>query len=201
MVGFSVAPSWDIYIVPSAGGVAENVCAGCGEVTDWSPDGKRILGNTLDGKAWMLDLGSRRKSDLLKTQRWIATVNFSPDGRWFDFEVVDKGFHTYIAHLEEVPVPERDWIAVTENAEPGNWSPDGKLLYAVSYIDGHKCIWARHFDPRTQQPVGELFPVFHAHSPRLVLASEQELSLAGGKMVLGMTDRTGNIWMAEWKEQ
>jgi Tol biopolymer transport system component/DNA-binding winged helix-turn-helix (wHTH) protein len=201
MVAFSEATSWDIYIVPSGSGVAENVCAGCGEATDWSSDGKRIIGNTLDGRAWMLDLASRRKGDLLNTQRWIATDSFSPDGRWFEFLVVDKGFHAYIARLDEVPVPERDWIAVMEDGEAQIWSPDGKLLYATSYRDGHWCIWARHLDPGTQQPVGEPFPVFHAHSPRLLLASERELSIAGSKMVLGLAERTGNVWMAQWKEQ
>jgi Tol biopolymer transport system component/DNA-binding winged helix-turn-helix (wHTH) protein len=201
MVAFSESPSWDIYLVPSSGGVAENVCAKCGEVTDWSADGKRIIGNALNGQAWMLDLASRRKNDLLNTHQWTATQYFSPDGRWFDFLVVDKGFHTYIARLDEAPVPERNWIDVMENAEPANWSPDGKLIYVVSYSDGHGCIWARRLDPGTQHPVGEPFPVFHAHRPRLLLASQQELSIAGNKMVLGMSERTGNIWMAEWKGQ
>jgi Tol biopolymer transport system component len=200
-VGFSEArSSWDVYLVSSNGGVAEKVCAGCGEVTDWSSDGKRLIGNTQDGKAWILDLDSRRKSDLLNTQRWVATDSISPDGRWFSFLVVDKRFHAYIARIDEAPVPERDWIALMEDGEAHTWSPDGKLLYATSYRDGHWCIWARRLDPITRQPVGEPIPVLHAHSPRLSLASEPELGIAGSKMVFSMAERTGNIWMAEWKE-
>jgi hypothetical protein len=102
LAAFSESPLWDIYIVPSDGGVAENVCAECGEATDWSQDGKRIIGNTLNGQAFVLD-------------------------------------------------------------------------------------------PRTQHPMGEPFQLLHAHSPRFLLASEQELSIAGSEMVLGMTERTGNI--------
>ena len=200
MVGFSESPTWDVYVVPSGGGVADKVCERCGEVTDWSSDGKRIIGNTLSGQAWILDLASRRKSDLLNTRRWTATDYFSPDGRWFDFLVVDKGFRSYIARLDEAPVPEKDWIGVMEHGEASIWSPDGRLIYAVSDKDGHSCVWARRLDPGTQRPVGEPFPVFHSHRPEIVLASEQELSLAGNRLVVGMTERTGDIWMAEWKE-
>jgi hypothetical protein len=74
------------------------------------------------------------------------------------------------------------------------------LLYATSDRDGHWCIWAQRLHPASRQRVGAPFAVFHAHNPRLSLASERELSLAGNKMIFGIGDRTGNIWMEEWKE-
>ena len=200
MVSFSISPSWDVYVMPSTGGVADMVCEGCGEATDWSSDGKRIIGNTVDGRAWVLDLASRRRSDLLATRHWIATDSFSPDNLWFSFLGVDNAFHAYIARVSEIPVPESEWIEVIDG-EAQTWSPDGNLLYATSYRDGHYCIWARRLHPATRQPVGAPFAVFHFHNARLSLASEQELSIAGNKMVFSMGERTANIWMAEWKER
>lgn len=202
-ISFSETLSWNVYIVPSTGGAPEMVCESCGEATDWSADGKRILGNTLDGRAWVFDLTSHRKSDLLATRHWVATDAFSPDNRWFSFVDVKYDFHrAYIAPVLDAPVPENAWIDIIDG-EAEAWSPNGNLLYATSKRDGHLCIWAQRLNPVTKRPVGAPFPVFHSHNTRLSLANQTEntLSLAGNKMVFSMGERAGNIWMAEWKEQ
>jgi hypothetical protein len=89
------------------------------------------------------------------------------------------------------------------DGEAWAWSPDGNLLYVASSRDGHDCIWARRLHPVTKRPVGEPFAVFHSHSARLAFSNQIETTLAVGnnKLVFGMGERTGNIWMAEWKEQ
>ena len=192
-----------VFVVPSGGGAPEAVCPECGEVTDWSFNGKRIIGNTADGRTWILDPVSHAKRDLLATQHWIATDSFSPDGRWFSFvEIGPGGARTYVAPASEQPVPESAWIAVMDG-EAWAWSPDGNLLYVTSWRDGHLCIWAQHLHPVTKQPVGEPFAVFHSHSTRLSLSNQIEhtLGVADNKLVFSMGERTGNIWMAEWKEQ
>jgi serine/threonine protein kinase/Tol biopolymer transport system component len=200
---FGQSSDWNVFVVPSSGGVAEMVCRHCGEVTDWSPDGKRIIGNTVDGKAWVVDLVSRQKSDLLATRRWIATDKFSPDGRWFGFlDAGSSGPHAYIAPASSQPVPESAWITVMDGETLG-WSPDGNLLYVTSLRDGHACIWARRLQPVTKRPVGEPFAVFHSHSARLSFSNQIERTVGIGtnKLVFSMGERTGNIWMAEWKEE
>jgi eukaryotic-like serine/threonine-protein kinase len=197
----SLSPN--VYIVPSAGGTPEMVCKGCGEVTDWSPDGHRIIGNTADGQSWIVDLVSGRKRDLLATRRWIATDSFSPDGRWFSFiEIGSTALRSYLAPTSEQPVPESAWIPVMDG-EAWAWSPDGNLLYVTSWRDGHLCIWARHLDPATKRPVGEPFAVFHSHSARLSLSNQIEhvVAVGGNKLIFSMGERTGNSWMAEWKQQ
>ena len=200
LVSFNELPSDNVYVVPSNGGVAENVCTGCGEATGWSSDGKRILGNTSDGKAWVLDVATRTRTDLLATRRWTATWRFSPDNRWFSFIVVGKDtFRAYIARVDDAPVPEGKWIEIMNNGDEEAWSHDGNLLYGQSERDGHLCIWAQRVHPTTRQPVGAPFAVFHAHSPRRPLAPENILSITTNKIVFGMAERTGNIWMAEWK--
>ena len=47
------------------------------------------------------------------------------------------------------------------------------------------------------------FATFHAHSLRRTLAIPLERTLFVGRdsIVFGISERTGNIWMAEWKEQ
>jgi Tol biopolymer transport system component len=202
-VGFSESPLWNVYTMPSAGGVPEMVCERGGEITGWSPDGKRAIGNTVDGRAWVLDLVSRRKSDLLATRRWVATDTFSPDARWFSFIVsYGTGQRAYIAPARTFPVAESAWVYVIDG-EAWAWSPDGNQLYAISARDGHTCIWAQHLHPVTKRPVGAPFAVFHFHNARMSLANpaESTLSVAGDRMVFSMGERTGNIWMAEWKER
>lgn len=200
---FNGSASGNVFVVPSSGGTPEMVCRGCGEVTDWSPDGKGIIGNTEDGRAWIMDVVSRSKRDLLATRRWIATDTFSADGRWFSFiDVGSSRMHAYIAPTSDQPVPESAWIAVMDG-EVWAWSPDGNLLYLTSWRDGYLCIWARHLHPVTKQPVGEPFAVFHSHSTRISLSNQIEhtLGVAGNKLVFSMGERTGNIWMADWKER
>jgi Tol biopolymer transport system component len=192
-----------VFVVPSGGGAPEAVCPECGEITDWFTNGKRIIGNTRDGRTWILDPVSHAKRDLLATQHWIATDSFSPDGRWFSFvEIGPGGARAYVAPASEQPVPENAWIAVMDG-EAWAWSPDGNLLYVTSLRDGHLCIWGQHLHPVTKQPVGEPFAVFHSHSTRLSLSNQIEhtLGVADNKLVFSMGERTGNIWMAEWKEQ
>jgi serine/threonine protein kinase len=200
---FGQSSDWNVFVVPTTGGLPEMVCRQCGEVTDWSLDGKRIIGNTVDGRAWVLDLVSHHKSDLLATQRWIATDKFSPDGRWFGFmDAGSSGKHAYIAPASGQPVPESAWIAVMDGETQG-WSPDGNLLYATSWRDGHACIWAQRLQPVTKQPVGEPFAVFHFHSARRSFSNQIERTLGVGtnKLVFSMGERAGNIWVADWKEQ
>jgi serine/threonine protein kinase/Tol biopolymer transport system component len=193
----------NIFVVSSSGGAPELVCKQCGEVTDWSTDGKRIIGNTPTGHAWVVDLASRQKTDLLATRRWIAADRFSPDGRWFSFIADDSGGqHAYVAPTSEQPVPESAWISVMDG-EVWAWSPDGNLLYVNSWRDGHECIWARRLRPATKQPIGEPFAIFHSHSARIAISNQVEKAMAigGNRLVFSMGERTGNIWMAEWKEQ
>jgi serine/threonine protein kinase len=199
-VSFSESPLWNVSIVPATGGAPEMVCEACGEATDWTLDGKRIIGNTVDGRPWVLDLVSRKRSDLLTTRHWIATNFFSPDGRWFTF-LDGTTWRGYVSPVVEGPVQESAWIEIVQD-EPSIWSPDGKLVYQRSNRDGYLCIWAQRLDAASKRPVGPPIAVFHSHNARLSLTNQTEgrfFDVAGGTLVFSMGERTGNIWMAEWK--
>jgi hypothetical protein len=109
--------------------------------------------------------------------------------------------HAYVAPFRGgQAIGEREWVDIIDG-EVRQWSPDGKLLYATSYRDGHRCIWAQRVNPATKHPVGAPFAVYHSHNARVSLANQGDLtlSLAGGKLVFTMGERNGNIWMAEFK--
>ena len=68
--------------------------------------------------------------------------------------------------------------------------------------DGFRCIWAQRLDPATKHPVGSPFAIFHSHSAKLSLANQEAVLLpvvGRDKMFFSMGERTGNIWIAEFK--
>jgi hypothetical protein len=79
------------------------------------------------------------------------------------------------------------------------WSPDGSTLYFLAQRDGFRCIWGRHLNPATKEPVGEIFPVFHAHNARLSLMglSVPGPTIARNNAVFAQAERGGNIWIGK----
>ena len=190
---------WDIYIVPTTGGAAEIVCEDCGEATDWSPDGKYLLGNSVDGRLYLLEVASRRRIDLVALSgRWFAGGTFSPDGRWITFLEVGLPSREHIAPFQgETSAPENDWVSIL--SELDEWSPDGTVVYGISDHDGFNCIWAQRVDRDTKRPVGSPLPIFHSHGARRTVSGG--ISLGREKMVFDMAERTGNLWTAQWKSR
>jgi Tol biopolymer transport system component len=179
------------------------LCEDCGQLTAWSRDGNRALGNSIHGRVWLLDLASRRRADLLtRPGSHLAGADFSPDDRWISFLEIDRGtFRTHIVPFQdEGPIGESAWIPIASGGS-GPWSPDGRLIYFPSGRDGFTCFWAQRLDPATKRLTGDPFPIFHSHGSRRSLANQNEVGLFVGrdKVVFWMGERTGNIWMAEWK--
>jgi WD40 repeat protein len=174
------------------------ICEDCGQATDWSPDGRYLVGNSLDGRVLLLDSSSHRRTDLVALQgRWFAGGRFSPDGRWITFLDANSWREVIAPFRGDTPAEESTWISVL--AELCRWSPDGSLVYGCSDHDGFSCIWAQRLEPATKRPVGAPLPIFHAHGARQV--SSAAVSIGRDRIVFDMAERTGNIWMAEWKER
>jgi len=195
----SFAGDGKLHVMPVSGGTAEVVCENCGEATDWSPDGKRLIGDNEEGQTWVFEVASHLKTDLLPSGRRGGVGAFSPDNRWCVF-VEFTTARTYVAPLDKLPIPESAWLFVVDNWYDTEWY--GNLIYSVSDRDGFSCIWAQRLDAVTKRPVGAPFAVFHAHNARISLADTGEpyLSISRDKMLFTMAEHTGNIWMAEWKE-
>jgi hypothetical protein len=71
------------------------------------------------------------------------------------------------------------------------------MVYGTSGQDGFSCIWAQRLDRATKRPTGPPFAILHEHGARLIVLDE--VSVGRDKMVFEMAERTGNIWMAQWK--
>jgi Tol biopolymer transport system component/predicted Ser/Thr protein kinase len=188
---------WDIHLVPATGGAAEMICEDCGQATDWSPDGRYLLGNSLDQRVLLLESSSHRRIDLVALPgRSFAGGGFSPDGRWITFLDTNLWREVIAPFRGHTPAQESTWISVL--GELKWWSPDGSLVYGPSFHDGFSCIWAQRLEPATKRPIGAPLPIFHAHGARQVSGG---VSIGRDRIVFDMAERTGNIWMAEWKER
>ena len=78
------------------------------------------------------------------------------------------------------------------------------MIYNISERDGFRCVWAQRVNPVTKRPLGDPFAVFHSHNARLSLGTGTDVTFSDvgpDKIVFNMSERTGNIWMAEWKER
>jgi Tol biopolymer transport system component len=182
------------------GGVPEKLCDACPFAMDWSRDEKTLL--VLGGIPYQinaLDIASHRQTPILQDPRYsLLYARFSPDNRWVGFTVrtqVNRA-RIAIAPLDgSKPVPESAWIYIAEVGpnDSSNWSPDGKTLYFFSPRDGHQCLWGQRIDPLSHHPQGEPFAVQHLHGRRASRLGE--FSAAGGRIVMVLSEDTGNIWM------
>jgi Tol biopolymer transport system component len=202
--------------IASLGGVRSEdalpaqVCDDCFLAWDWSPDSKTLLYWSRDQKqVGLLDIASREKAIVLKHPEYaLLRSHFSPDGRWIAFHAIigPNRPQLYIAPFEGMsPISKDKWIAGTDRAgfDVPRWSVDGNSLYLLSNRDGYLCLWRQPLDPKTKRPLGEAKPVYHLHGARRSISSVPvgylEISVSRDKIVFPMDERTGNIWMAEWK--
>jgi Tol biopolymer transport system component len=188
-----------LYLTPSAGGAAEMIGEDGGIVTDWSSDGKYLFGNTEDHRLFLIDVASRRRIELLPIKgRWFASRRFSKDGRWIWFAEDASPLRLLKAPFQgETMAPESTWLEFPEfSAYKSAWSPDETLSYDISNRDGFNCVWAQRVDPLTKRPVAPPIPIYHSHEVRLEIGS---VCIGRDRMIFTLAERTGNIWMAEWK--
>ena len=195
-----------VHVVSANGGAARRVCASCGRVTDWSPDGRKLWAHDLggkSGKAGTIDVLTGAQKVRLESQSRIYKPRVSPDGRWVAFVVVlEAGQQGFIApYREDSAIPESEWIPVRQglNITSMEWSPGGKMLYYYPNTS-ERTLWAIALDPVTGRSVGD---------PKLVYAPQAGLKLIGDSGQVGLAvskDRIyftqtesihGNVWLAE----
>ena len=198
-------------IVVSSGGPIQKLCEDCGNLNllSWSPSGTELLYYS----GWPIRVGllnvvsGARRTVLQHPTYELSRDALSPDERWIAFQIplAQTGSSVFIAPLGQQPTPESDWIRITDGSGMDSWpfwSPDGRLLYFLSYRDGSRCVWAQRLDHATKQPVGSPISVLHIHSVRRSLqtsrsSGEMGMSLTRDQLVFSMREITGNIWMAE----
>jgi hypothetical protein len=203
------APKRKIQLVPTAGGVAEDLCERCGWPWDFTPDNKHVIyaQRILEKKwpwAYLLDISTREKTPLIRSVVW--QTNFSLDGRWVVFgQGATHGSNLFVAPLRgQAEIFENQWIPLNDGSswdDKPRWSPDGNLVYFTSDRDGFICLWAERLDPPSKRPKDAPFPIHHFHQARWSLNNtgyyNLELSVARDQIVFSMVELTGNIWMTK----
>jgi serine/threonine protein kinase/Tol biopolymer transport system component len=198
-----------LMLIPSSGGVSRMLSARPLTAAAWSPDQSLLLAadyTKAKTSIETVEVNSGKASVyLMDAKRNLYPRAFSPDGRWIAFSMASPDGQTLMVapFRPSAPPPEREWLAVTDslaNDFAPRWSPDGRILYFISERDGFACIWARRVDPATQKPVGEAFPVLHLHGASLRMrAAERYLSVVKDKAFFSLEERSGSIWMLQFK--
>ena len=194
-----------------AGPVAVNVCTDCYVPWDWAPDNRHLLYWPQNWRQiGLLDIQSRNTAIILTQDNYsLLRASFSPDGRWIVFQA-DLAFdrsQLFIAPFRGMARIDRSsWVEATPSSHPAyipRWSPDGNALYFMASIDGYSCLWRQVLEPSTKRPIGDPTAVHHMHGARrsitYIAPGFAEISVARDRIVFPMAERTGNIWMAEWK--
>jgi Tol biopolymer transport system component/DNA-binding winged helix-turn-helix (wHTH) protein len=180
---------------------------GLGGVSDWCPDGKRLLTVARNG-IWLVPITSAPHAEAAAKKiaynpaYQLYQANMSPDGRWIVFTAVANS-PSPESSLFVVPTPGGSWTRITDGKhwdDKPRWSPDGKTIYFVSRPGGYFNVWGIHFDPAAGKRIGQPFQVSKFDSPRLMIPhwiAPVGLSLTQNKLVLTMSQASGNIWVLD----
>jgi serine/threonine protein kinase len=147
-------------------------------------------------------------------------ARLSPDERWLTFILATqgRGVETYIAPVGDAPSPAETWLhlqtdrsyvgidwcispaLMTKRSISPVWAADGDLLYYFSDRDGHTCIWAQRLDPKTKQPQGAPYALYHLHrteTSAAILGKAMFLAAARDRLILPVWTVTSNLWTAK----
>ncbi len=181
------------------------VCDHCWPVWDLSSDGKWLLYDQQMTKIMAVrDMASGHTSELVHAgPTVIGRARISPDNRWVVF---NSSYHVFLVPFrpEMTPADQASWIAIatSENFDGHpQWSLDSRMVYYFSSRDGWFCIWAQRIDPETGRPKGEPFAAAHFHQVRLSLSGvpipTMGMAIASDRIILNLSETSGNVWMAQ----
>lgn len=199
----------DIFVSPLRRAGERKLIEISGGLATWSSDGKKILyWSDKPIRFHSIDLETGQSSDFIGHPDYdIHTVRFSPDDRHVSFKLVmgpgRESIHIAPVH-DGIAADQQEWIQVTDEHLDARswWSPDGNLLYVLSWRDGSLCIWARALDPASKTPDGPLREIHHFHGRhRIANANDVGYAMTGDSLYLGLGETTADIWMARPREQ
>jgi Tol biopolymer transport system component len=212
MVAYSVVENRkpSIYVVPAAdsgSGVPRKVCQDCGEPSDWTHAGGKILCSGGQPQiVTLLDPASGASIPILRHLVYnLDQPHISPDDQWIAFVARDDRNPTriFVAPFRNgAAVDPGEWTLVTDgkawDAKP-RWLDDSSLIY-YSDRDGFGCLWKQRLGP-DKKPVGAPTAVHHFHraaqSPRALFRESFQIAVTRDILILNLVDSTGDIWMID----
>ena len=129
---------YELYEKAASGSGTEQVVFASAQFnfpTDWSPDGRVVLFNTLGGKTgwdvWALRLtGDRKPFPVLRTPFDERNGQFAPDGRWIVYDSNESGrFEVYV---QPFPTAGGKWQISTAGGFTPRWSNDGREIFYLA---------------------------------------------------------------------
>ena len=145
----------------------------------------------------------------LEEGRALLDTDLSWDDRWLAIQAgeADGNVAIYAVPLRDPPAVQEDWIRIAGGdtwVGAPRWSPDGGTLYYLSDRDDFICVWAQSLDPDTREPVGDPFPVVHAHTASIAMSTIRRsmwtLEVAKDRLVFNAGEMTGDVYTAMLEE-
>jgi Tol biopolymer transport system component len=197
-----------LMIIPSAGGAIREISSRPLVAEAWSPDQSLLVVADYAQPRTpieIIEVASGKSTIYLSDpRRHLYPRQISPDGRWIAFIASSVDVHALMIapFRPAAPPAEKEWVAV-DGPRAGDfaphWSSDGRMIYFISDREGFGCIWAQRLSAE-QRPVGPAFPVLHLHGASLRTRPDQYyLSVAKDKLVIPLEERSGGIWMLQFK--
>jgi len=183
-------------------------------VSDWSRDGRAILGpcrfspreyysTCLVAVSGANEAGEPSVRIIASDpKRNLYNQRFSPDQRWITFLAHDL-LSASTSTVYVMPTAGGAWRAVTDGAwfdDKPRWGPDGRVLYFVSNRSGVANVWGRGFDTSTGTPIGEPFPVTSFQSAQFQLTPQtvrMDIAVTATHLLLPMSESRSDIWMLD----
>jgi len=193
------------FTAPVAEPAGRELCRGCSALGFFA-NGSEILLLRPPGRLERRALVDTTTSVVLSTdEQRIVDADLSWDDRWLAVSTVaaDGRLGIAIVPVRDPPAPPGEWLDLAgeeRRVSSPRWSPDGRLLYYLSERDNFPCVWARAFDPAGTPPLGEPFPVIHAHGTKMSLGGSVKgwfvMALGGHRLVFNAVEMTGEVYTA-----
>jgi Tol biopolymer transport system component len=199
-----VENAWVSWVASTDNPVGRELCSGCVVVDIFSDGGEALVdrGRSLsrvriaDGEeTTILDLEGRAllDTDLSRDDHWLAIQTREADG----------GVAIFAVPIRDTPTAPGNWVKIDDGdawAGAPRWSPDGSTLYYLSERDDFMCVWGRSLDPGLKLPIGEPFPVAHAHQSSMRMLPFARgmwtLDVSRDRLVLNAGEMTGDVYTA-----
>ena len=206
----------NLYVIDLSSGAEKRVAEDIGSLMDWTPDGKEVVYHVGPPLKWMtVNAETGEASEILIDHplHTIHVVRFSPDRQWLSFKLMirDAGRirirsqPTVISPIRNGrPGGEEEWIRVTDNHIDSRnwWSPDGNVVYFLSFRDNFPCIWAQQLDPSTKKPNGPTVDILHFHGrQRQTSNAGFGYAMTADRLYFPVEETKSNIWLAEPQSQ
>lgn len=202
-----------LNIMPASGGSPHVVCSPCGIPIAWMPDGSQIViqagdlsvTKRLETHVALADVRTGSVQRASGQPAGSKPISLSPDGNRLVLELVGgkmgrDGFERVVVPFREAAIgPESEWFRLPLGFGSIQWSLNGELLYFESRADGHPCIWAQRFHPRTGAPIGKPFPALHLHDGNRELPRQLDrfLAVTRNALVVTVLETAAELWTAQ----